>query len=429
VSVVDLVRTERSFRWLWLSQVVSELGDWFQIVAIASIFPTRGGGASVLAGLIVVRYVVATLCWPIAGIAADRFNRGRLMIASDLARAAVAVAFVLVRGPGDVVLVYGLSVALEGLSTFFEPAKGAAIPQVLPPSKLYAANALSGATWSAMLALGAVAGGWTASLVGIHAAFALNAFSFVASAVFVARARVPDLPVQTAPKDVASREELHPLRDLREGLAYLRAHPAQRSLLVLKAGALLSGGGFVLIPVFAEQLFATPGSVLGQQGVLMGWMLLGRGLGALVTPFVFQRVSGDDVRGVARGLLVAFPMATAGFALFSRAPIVGIAAAALFVAHGATSTIWVGSAQLLQVTVPNRVLGRVLAVDLMLVTIAVAVVNAVIAVGLARGLAPRTVALGLAGSFALPGLLWAVAYRRYLPALAAAAAAVKDAPR
>ena len=422
VSVVDLVRTERSFRWLWLSQVVSELGDWFQIVAIASIFPTRGSGATILAGLIVVRYVVATLCWPLAGVAADRFNRGRLMIVADLARAAVALAFVLVRGPGDVVLVYGLSVALEGLSTLFEPAKGAAIPQVLPGSKLYTANALSGATWSAMLALGAVAGGFSASLIGIHAAFVLNALSFGLSAVFVARARVPDLP---PPTDASTN--LHPLRDLREGIAYLREQPAQRSLLVLKAGALFSGGGFVLVPVFAEQLFAAPGSVFAQQGILMGWMLLGRGLGALVTPFVFQRVFGDSVRGVARGALIAFPLAIAGFALFSRAPVVAVAAAALVLAHGATSTIWVGSAQLLQVTVPNRVLGRVVAVDLMLVTIAVAVVNAVLAAALARGVAPRTVALGLAASFALPGGLWALAYRRYLPALAAVS--LKDGSR
>jgi hypothetical protein len=72
-AVLDLLRAEPAFRWLWLSQVVSELGDWFQIVAIVSMFPTRGDGATIIAGLVVARHVVA-----------DRYDRGRVMIASDL---------------------------------------------------------------------------------------------------------------------------------------------------------------------------------------------------------------------------------------------------------------------------------------------------------------------------------------------------------
>ena len=412
VGVVDLVRTEPNFRRLWLSQVVSELGDWFQIVAVVSIFPTRDGGAAIIAGLIVARHVVAAITSPIAGVVADRYNRGRVMIVADLARVLVALGFLLVRGPEDVVLIFALSLALEGLSMFFEPAKGAAIPQLLPASKLYAANALAGATWSAMLAFGAMAGGATAALVGVKMAFVLNAASFALSAVFVAGAKIPDLPRATVPPGA---EPAH--HGLREGVSYLATHPAQRSLLSLKAGALLSGGAFVLVTVFADQLFADPSSLFGQKGILMGLMLAGRGLGALVMPFAMERFTGSDVRGVSRALLVAFPMCVLFFCLFSQAPAVWLAAGALFFAHGGTSTVWVGSSQLLQITVPNRVLGRVLSVDLALVTLSVAAVNAVIAVALGRGMAPRVVAFGLGCAFLLPLAAWVRAYRKYLPEL------------
>jgi hypothetical protein len=161
--------------------------------------------------------------------------------------------------------------------------------------------------------------------------------------------------------------------------------------------------------------------------MLVGMMLAGRGLGALVMPFVMGRITGSDVRGVSRALLVGFPLAIVFFCLFSQAPVVGIAAAALFFAHGGTATIWVSSTQLLQVTVPNRVLGRVLSVDLALVTLAVAIVNAIVAAALRQGVGPRTVAFALGCAFILPFVAWMRTYRRHLAELERAAKAHADA--
>jgi MFS family permease len=250
LGVVELVRTEQAFRRLWLSQVVSELGDWFQFVAISTLFPTKEGGAAVIAGLIIGRHIVATLMSPIAGVVADRYNRGRVMIVADLSRAVITLGFLLVRGPKDIVLVFVLSLLLEAFSTLFEPARGAAIPQVVPTSGLYAANALGGATWSAMLGIGAMAGGATAALIGVKTAFVVNAASFLLSAVFVVLAKVPNLPRNEASEDAKNGDA----GGMREGIRWLGSHPAQRSLLTLKAGALFSGGVFVLITVFADEL-------------------------------------------------------------------------------------------------------------------------------------------------------------------------------
>lgn len=409
MGIVELLRTERSFRRLWFSQVVSELGDWFQLIAIFSMLPTAGGGTAVLAALFIARHIVAALATPVAGVVADRFSRGRVMIAADLARMVVVLGFLFVEGPEDIVLVFVLSLLLEGLAMFFEPARGAAIPQLLSASSLYSANLLSGATWSAALALGGLAGGVTAALIGRKAAFIANAASFLLSAWFVMRARIPPLPRKTR----AEGDPLpHPLRDLKDGLSYLRANAPQRSLLVLKAGALSSGAFFVLLTVFADRVFE------GKQALTMGVLLGCRGVGALVMPFVAERLSGRDVRGLGRALVVAFPVAAIGFFAFARAPSIALAGVALFFAHGATSAIWIGSAQLLQVTVPNHVLGRVLAVELLLVTLAIAASGAAVGWlldGLA--LAPRDAATALAAVLLVPFVLWTFAWRRHASAL------------
>lgn len=402
---------------LWLGQVVSELGDWFYMVALMTLFPTRGEGAALVAGLFVSRFVFATLMMPIAGVIADRYPRGGVMIATDLARAVLVTGFLFVRGVApdpsgrgpDVVSIFVLSLLLEGLSAVFEPARGAAIPQVVPEPKLFAANALGSATWSAMLGVGALLGGYTASFLGRRAAFAVDAASFVASALFVAAARVP------ARADLES-ERRHPLREAREGLAWLRAHPAQRSLLVLKPGALLTGGFFVLITVFADQVFT------GDNAVTMGLLFGARGVGALAMPFVLHRFFGGDVRGVARTISFCFPLAILCFAAFSRAPTVPLAGAALCFAYGGTATVWVGSTQLLQVTVPNRVLGRVLSAELGFVTITVALAGTAVGACLRQGASPRVVALGLAASLAIPFVAWMHAKRKHLTALREAGA-------
>lgn len=396
VGVVELLRTERAFRRLWLAQVVSELGDWFQFVALVSMFPTRGGGAAVVASLLVGRNIVAALTTPLAGVLADRFHRGRIMVAADLARAVLVLGFLLVRGPEDVGLVFGLSLALEALTVIFEPARGAAIPQLLPPEKLFAANALAGATWSSVLALGSMAGGAATALLGRSTAFVLNAVSFVASALFVAWTRVPPLP----PRAVGAARP-HPLRDLGEGLRHLRDHPEHRALLVLKPGALLSGGIWVLVSVFADQVFS------GDHAMTMGLLLGGRGLGALVVPFVLARLVGRDAAGVLRALRLAFPLSVVGFLAFAGSPNVPLAALALVVAHGGTSTVWIGSAQLLQVAVPNHVLGRVLAVELMLTTFAIAASSALVAFLVRAGGGPRETGAALALVLVLPGIAWA----------------------
>lgn len=136
VGYVELVRRNVDFRHLWMGQIVSLLGDWFNLIASAALVGmlTRSGLA--IGSLFVVRMLAPFLISPIAGVVADRYNRKFILIVVDLVRAVVVFGFLLVRTPGDVWLLYTLTAVQLALSGFFFPARNAILPDVTRPNEL-----------------------------------------------------------------------------------------------------------------------------------------------------------------------------------------------------------------------------------------------------------------------------------------------------
>src|SRR4026209_2957866 len=159
VGYIDLLRRNRAFRQLWLGQFGSQMGDWFDTIALYTIILNLMGSGRDVGLLLVARFVPSFLFGPISGVVADRFSRQRIMIVTDILRALVVLGFLFVRRLDQLWIVYVLTVLQLGLSTFFEPAKTAAIPSIVSDRELLAANAISSVTWSAMLTLGAAIGG------------------------------------------------------------------------------------------------------------------------------------------------------------------------------------------------------------------------------------------------------------------------------
>src|SRR4030042_6645905 len=95
---------------------------------------------------------------PLAGVVADRYNRKRILILADLARMCIVLGFLFVRTPDQVWLLYSLTALQLAFSGFFYPARNAMLPDVVSRADIGSANALSSATWSVMLALGAAMG-------------------------------------------------------------------------------------------------------------------------------------------------------------------------------------------------------------------------------------------------------------------------------
>ncbi len=176
---LDLVQGNANFRHLWYGQIVSLFGDWFNLIASAALISTLTKSGLAVGGLFVVRMLAPFFISPLAGVAADRYNRKWLLILADLTRAVVVLGFLLVREPQFTWLLYTLTAVQLAISGFFFPTRNAILPDIVTRQELGAANALSSATWSVMLALGAALGGLVAGELGIYPAFIIDSLTFL----------------------------------------------------------------------------------------------------------------------------------------------------------------------------------------------------------------------------------------------------------
>jgi len=163
---VALVRRNVHFRRLWLGNLISLLGDWFNTIALYTLVSELTGSPFALGGVFLTKLLPWALASPLAGLLVDRFDRRRLMIGADLVRAVIVLGFLLIDEPGEVYLVYVLTTLQVVVTAVFQPAKSASIPNIVRTDELLTANALMSATWSVMLALGAASGGLVTAWLG-----------------------------------------------------------------------------------------------------------------------------------------------------------------------------------------------------------------------------------------------------------------------
>jgi MFS family permease len=196
------------FMQLWVGQGISFVGDAVSMVALVVLVVQISGSASAVGGALVAR-LLPTLASPLAGVLADRLDRRVVLVASDLVRAVLVLGMVFAR---DLIVLYAL-VFLMGLArTFFNPTIRAAFPSVVGEGHLTRANAIINGTFSVSYAVGPALGGLLVSVLGVNAAFLLDAATYVISAVFLSR--IPFSRPQAG-------SEAGFFQELRAGLAYL----------------------------------------------------------------------------------------------------------------------------------------------------------------------------------------------------------------
>ena len=223
-NIPGLLRRNPNLKFLWWGQIVSQLGDWFNAIALYSLLYQLTGSATSVAALMVLQFLPATIITPFAGVIVDRFDRRKIMIAADIVRGIVVLGLLFVRSPGTVWIAYVVIAIAVGATGFFEPAKSSTLPAIVAREDLVTANALSTGTWSVMLAAGASIGGLVSAVFGRDTTFVLNALSFFASAILVAKVRVPPRTDAPAPGGFAP---------FVEGFKYLRDHRDVASFAVI----------------------------------------------------------------------------------------------------------------------------------------------------------------------------------------------------
>jgi predicted MFS family arabinose efflux permease len=398
---VRLLRENRGFRQLWLGQVVSQLGDWFDTLALFTLVLKLTGSGRAVGLVLVARFLPSVVMGPLSGVVADRFSRRTIMIVSDVARAVVVLGFLFVRRPEHVWLIYVLTVLQLTFSTFFEPAKTAAIPSIVAERDLVMANSISSITWSVMLTLGAAIGGAITDWFGTDAAFVIDSLTYLASAVLVARVRYPKRPVR--PKTKLTVGKALGITDTLEGMRYVRARPRVFALLLVKPAWGLGGGILTLLAVFGEKIFPVGRTAAAGVGVLYA----ARGIGTAVGPVLARRFMGETKRRMQAAIGFAFLLGGVFYVGFGAAHSYPLALLMLFTAHMGGSILWVFSTVLLQWSVADNFRGRVFAAELALLTLTLAASNYLTGELLDRfKLSPRLVTVMIGVLFFLPGVLW-----------------------
>ncbi|MEO8422737.1 MAG: MFS transporter [Actinomycetota bacterium] len=353
---ISLLRRNRDFRRAYLSSLISLGGDWFLLVALFGLVYDFSGSALAVAFLLAAQDLTYFVVSPVMGILADRLDRKRLMVTADVGRAALCVGFLFTQTESTWWIVYPLLAAMACFSAAFEPASAAALPNLVDGDDLATANALSGSLWGTMLTVGAALGGVVTAVLGRDAAIAIDAVSFVGSALLLIRigrsfqeARVQDVPTRL--REAATQTVQYARRDHRV-----------LALLAVKFGWGLAGGVLVLVPILSEEKFHA-----GEVGT--GLLLAARGVGALIGPFVGRASLGAKDRRLFLTIGLALGVFGTGYVLLGLVPGMLLALPAITLAHTGGGAQWMLSSYGLQKIVPDHIRGRIFAFDGMLVTL------------------------------------------------------------
>jgi MFS family permease len=280
-----LLRNNHNFRRLWTGQIISELGDWFNNIAVLALAMHLTGSGLVVSAVLLSRTVPAVLFGPPAGVLADRLKRRTLLLGADYTRAVLALGFLLVGSREHMGLAYLFGALLTAVSIFFTTAKNASIPELCAPEELMTANALTGSTTAIMQMLGGALGGFAVQGLGYRGAFTLNALSFLVSAGLILRIRFPELQITRR----AGKGKPSYAREFWEGLRFVRHQPIVLGLLLVGAGWATGGGAAqILFSLFAVDVYHA-----GESGIGILYSAAGFGIvvGATASNALFRHQS------------------------------------------------------------------------------------------------------------------------------------------
>ncbi len=295
----QLLRGNRNFRNLFAGQLISELGNWFNYIAGLGLIRLVTDAAPEAAGILLLsRMLPWSLLAPFAGTLADRLSRRQIMFWTDIARAFLALVFLLVKTRDDLWIAYSGAVVLSVATAFFDGAKNASVPNIAGREGLLAGTALMFSSRFLLMAIGSALGGIASAYFGYEIAFLINAASFLVSAYSVWL--IPE--DATRANDTATREKEPFMSELREGMRYtLTNHFALTILLMNIVWAIGGGATFLSFEGLATKVF---GSFDHGPDFIIAALMTANGIGLSVGMLVAHRVSSFVERiGVERGFI------------------------------------------------------------------------------------------------------------------------------
>ncbi len=405
-SFTSLLRNNPNYRSTWTGQVVSEVGDHFNNIAVMALAMERPNPGLIVTGVFLSRAVAMLCAGPIAGVLLDRLDRRRVMIASDLVRAVIALGFILCVDHKSNWLLFGLSAMLMFASPFFSSGRASVLPTIATPHELHTANTMTQTTSWASLTIGAFLGA-VGVKSGYGVAFGFNALSFLVSAACISRLHCPGgfRAVQSAGKRAKTG-----FRQYRDGLAYMRSTPLLTGVSVVSIGWASGGGAAqILFSLFGERVFRA-----GSAGIGIIWGCAGVGL--LIGGAIGYRLGKKlDFAQYKRTIAVVYVIHGGAYVLFSQMPTIGWACVFIALSRAAVGISSVLNYTQLMRHVEDRFRGRVFA-TLESLTWSTMMVSMMLAGAASTSWNPRTIGMvsGIVSSMTAVVWTW-MNWRGHLP--------------
>ena len=341
---------KRDLRLLLGSLVISASGSWAYNVALLAFVFDRTHSLTWVGIAGVVRFVPALVLSAYAGVVAERMERIRLMAGSDWLCAGWQLGLAIVAAAdGPVALGLLFAALTSATNVVYEPAVEATIPSLVDEDDLVAANALNGTIYNLVIVAGPAIGAGLLLLGPPEFVFAVNAASFIVSALIVVRIRTRSRPV-----DVTEAGTAGPLKQLTVGARTIMSLPAARTLVAFCAlVSFVYGTDTVLFIAASEEKLGT-----GTEG--FGYLLAGLGIGGLIAAPLIDRLSAS------RRLSLIIILGVAGYCLPTALLTVvhepTVAFALQILRGGSTLVVDVLAIAALQRAVPGDQLARVFGV-------------------------------------------------------------------
>jgi MFS family permease len=400
-SVFSVVTRNRDFRRLFGAELVVFGSDWFVLIPLLVLLP-KLTGSGVWGGLVLaVDTGITALLLPVTGTVADRVDRRRILVLANLSAFVAVLLLFAVRSAATAPLALVAIGAMAVAKAFYSPAASAALPNIVDPEDLPAANALGGSAWGTMTIVGASLGGVVSAVAGPYVSFAVTAACLLTGASLTALIRRP----MQEPRD-PDRPAPRPWHSLAEALRYIGSRPRVRALVTVKSAAGLGNGVLIVFPLLA----ATHGA--GELGA--GLLFAVRGAGALIGPLLLRPVLRRP-SWLLPALALSMGWYGASYLAVAAAPWFALVLVLVFVAHLAGGTNWTLSSYALQREVPDQLRGRVFATDLMLATLAIAV-SQLAASSVVDHVDQRVILAGCGLITLSYAIGWRIATRRLAPA-------------
>src|SRR3954470_13571219 len=392
-----LLRGNANFRRMWFAEIISETGDWFYMVSLYAMLLEFTGRAESIGLAFALQVLPQALTGPFAGVINDRISRRKVMIFTDLARAVIIACVLFVRTPEMVWLVYPLLFLETTMWGLFEPARTAAIPNIVREDETLIANTLASSTWSMLMFVGSALGGAAAVLLGRDWVFGLDAASFLVSAWLLSRMRFTE--PHLAARGPARLRDFFDHSEVVEGFRYVRRDARLKSAILVKGALGVTGASWVIFPIFGKEIFPWPSTaatgITPAHGAVIGMSLLmgARGLGSLLGPLSLAPWAAQRLSRLRVGILLGFIAYAIGYLALGWITDRWLAYAVVTLSHMGGAVIWVFSTTLLQLLTEDRYRGRVSAAELACCTVMLASTAFVAGIVIDHGVNVRSVTI------------------------------------